>query len=102
MWVDPDKITASAVGLNRDQKMQDITMLTQPFVYPFVDQRALANEVIEEYGGNDSDKLKKKAGASDMMSMMGAPAEGQPQPTTPQGQGVVSPQQMLPANSPFK
>lgn len=66
-WVDADKITASAIGLNRDQKMQDITMLTQPFVYPFVDQQALANEVIEEYGGNDSDKLKKKPGANDAM-----------------------------------
>lgn len=76
MWVDPDKITSSAIGLNRDQKMQDITMLTQPFVYPFVNQEALANEVIEEYGGDNPDKLKKAA--SDMMSaVMGQPQDGQ-------------------------
>lgn len=93
MWVDPDKITASAIGLNRDQKMQDITMLTQPFVYPFVDQQALANEVIEEYGGNDSDKLKKKPGANDAMQPMN-PADpnggGQPNPGAPVASPIPS------------
>lgn len=84
MWVDPDKITSSAVGLNRDQKMQDIQMLTQPFVYPFIDGQALANEVIEEYGGNDADKLKKKAG-SDGMMMPGA------DPNQPMGQNPGGP-----------
>lgn len=84
MWVDPDQITSSAVGLNRDQKMQDIQMLTQPFVYPFVDQQQLANEVIEEYGGNDSDKLKKKAGGdATMMPGQQQDPNAQPNPGAP-------------------
>lgn len=98
LWVDPDAITTSAIGLNREQKMQDIQALTAPYVYPFVDAQALANEVIEEFGGNDADKLKKKVGVSDMMnSVMGQP--GQPTPNA-NGPGVVSPMQQLPANQP--
>ncbi len=88
MWVDPDKITSSAVGLNRDQKMQDIQMLTQPFVYPYIDAQQLANEVIEEYGGNDSDKLKKKAGG-DATMMPGQPQDQSAQPNP--GASVPSP-----------
>lgn len=88
MWVDPDKITSSAIGLNRDQKMQDIQMLTQPFVYPYVDPVALANEVIEEYGGNDADKLKKKPGTGDTMQQ--DPNQPQPTPANP-GAPVPSP-----------
>lgn len=105
MWVDPDKITSSAIGLNRDQKMEDIKMLTLPFVYPYLDPQALADEVIDEYGGDDPDKLKKKAGVNDMMSaVMGQPGgQGQAASTmNAGGQGVVSPMQALPTNSPFK
>lgn len=105
MWVDPDKITASAIGLNRDQKMEDIKMLTLPFVYPFVDQQELANEVIEEYGGNDADKLKKKDGVNDMMNAVAGGGGGMGTQAPDQNQApasVVSPGQMLPANSPFK
>lgn len=98
MWVDPDKITASAIGLNRDQKMEDIKMLVQPFVYPYIDPKALADEVIEEYGGDNPDKFKMKTtGANDMMQAIGAQGGNQNS-----GQGVVSPQEMLPNNSPFK
>lgn len=101
MWVDPDKITSSAIGLNRDQKMEDIKMLTQPFVYPFIDQQALANEVIEEYGGDNPDKLKKQAG--DMMNaampMVGQGDQNPPNPGAP----VPSPlPPALPMNHPFK
>lgn len=93
MWVDPDKITASAIGLNRDQKMQDIQMMTQPFVYPFVDQQELANQVIEEYGGNDSDKLKKKPGTGDTMQ------PGQ-DPNAPPGGGQQNPGAPVPSPIP--
>lgn len=89
MWVDPDKITASAIGLNRDQKMQDIQMLTQPFVYPFVDAQALANEVIEEYGGDNPDKLKKQAG--DTMGGMNPMQQGQDPNQPNPGAPVASP-----------
>lgn len=114
MWVDPDKITASAIGLNRDQKMQDIQMLTAPFVYPFVNQEALANEVIEEYGGDNPDKLKKQA--SDMMSaVMGGQGQdpNNPNPGAPVASPIpsaltgtpmhpASPASQLPANHPFR
>ncbi len=106
MWVDPDKITASAVGLNRDQKMDDIKMLTLPFVAPFTDQKAVANMVIEEYGGDNPDAIKAKQDP-----MMQAAQGGQPgQPPQNPGAPVPSPIPMqqvgagngLPSNHPFK
>lgn len=101
MWVDPDKITSAAIGLNRDQKMEDIKMLTLPFVYPYVDPKALAMEVIEEYGGENPDRLAAKQVNQMMGAVMGQQANtGQQMNAT--GQGVVSPKQMLPENSPFK
>lgn len=104
MWVDPDKITASAVGLNRDQKMDDIKMLTLPFVAPFTDAKAVANMVIEEYGGENPDAIKTK-----IDPMMQAATGGMPQdPNNPNpGAAVPSPIPMqmnkggLPANHPF-
>lgn len=86
MWVDADKITASAVGLNRDQKMDDIKMLTLPFVYPYVDPKALAMEVIEEYGGDNPDRLKNKQDP-----MMQAATGGSPEQPANPGAPVPSP-----------
>lgn len=110
LWVDADKITASAVGLNRDQKMDDIKMLTLPFVYPYVDPKALATEVIEEYGGDDPEKMKAKQDP-----MMQAAQGGQPQdpanpgaplaspiPSALTGSPMVGSGNQLPANHPFK
>lgn len=105
MWVDPDKITASAVGLNRDQKMDDIKMLTLPFVYPYVDPKALAMEVIEEYGGDNPDRLKAKqdpmmqaaqGGAPDQQANPGAPVPSPIPSALPVGG------EKLPANHPFR
>lgn len=111
MWVDPDKITASAIGLNRDQKMEDIKMLTLPFVYPFVDPKALANDVIEEYGGEDPDRLKMKGNTNDLMnSVMGGQGQdpqqansGAPVPSPIQSQLAqkVGASNQLPGNHPF-
>lgn len=88
MWVDPDKITASAIGLNRDQKMEDIKMLTLPFVYPYIDPKALATEVIEEYGGENPDRLMAK---QDPM-MQAAQGQNPQDPNNPNpGAAVQSP-----------
>lgn len=116
MWVDPDKITASAIGLNRDQKMDDIKMLTLPFVYPYLDPKALANEVIEEYGGDDPDRLKAKQDPMMAAAMGGVPQDpNSPNPGAPVpspipsaipgspmvGQGHPMGEQLA-ANHPFK
>ncbi len=101
MWVDADAITSTAVGLNRDQKMQNIQMLTLPYVYPYVDPKALATEVIEEYGGDDPDRLKAKAQNDMLGAVMGQ--GGQPQPG--QAPGAPQPGQhpgMPPQPSPFQ
>lgn len=103
MWVDPDKITASAVGLNRDQKMDDIKMLTLPFVAPYTDPKAVANMVIEEYGGDNPDAIKAKTDPMMQAATGGAPQDPQQNP----GAAVPSPIPMqmgktgLPANHPF-
>lgn len=111
MWVDPDKITASAVGLNRDQKMDDIKMLTLPFVYPYVDPKALAMEVIEEYGGDNPDRLKAKQDPMMQAATGGAPDANNPNPGGPvvspfpsavPGSPVVGRGNELPANHPMK
>ena len=104
LYVDADAITSSAVGLNRDQKMENIRMLTQPFVYPYVDPKALADDVIDEYGGNDPDRFKAKVqqpGVDQMMQAVMGGQQGTPSPIQPnQGPGLVEPK--LPANSPFR
>lgn len=102
MWVDPDKITASAVGLNRDQKMDDIKMLTLPFVYPYLDPKALANEVIEEYGGDNPDRLKAKQDPMMQAAMGGAPQDpNNPVPTAIPSSPMVGGNNLA-ANHPFK
>lgn len=108
MWVDADKITASAVGLNRDQKMDDIKMLTLPFVYSYVDPKALAMEVIEEYGGDNPDRLKAKQDPMMQAATGGAPDSNNPNPGAPLPSPIPSalnPGQnmgaQLPANHPF-
>jgi hypothetical protein len=110
MWVDADAITSSAVGLNRDQKMENIKMLTLPFVAPFTDQKAVAMDVIEEYGGDDPDKFKAKGNVNAMMQgmMNGGQQDQQQNPGSPVpspfpstiGQGMVGAGAGLSANHP--
>ncbi len=103
MWVDADAITKSAVGLNRDQKMENIKMMTLPFVYPYVDPKAIASEVIEEYGGDDPDKFKAKGQVNSMLgAVMGTGgAPGGPQSVPGGSVGVVAPPP-LPMNQPMR
>ena len=79
LWVDADAITASAVGLNRQQKMENIKMLTLPFVYPYTDPKAVANDVIDEFGGDNPDRFRAKQDVSEMMGAVMGPG-GTPSP----------------------
>lgn len=58
--VDADEIVNHAIGNDRQQMISRYQMLTQPFVYPFIDQKALADDVIEEFSDGDPDRLKSK------------------------------------------
>ncbi len=71
-------------------------MLSDPRVAPFTDRQAVANEVIDEFGGDDPDKFKAKAAPNnDMLNsiMGGGPPGGAPAPKSPAGM-VVPPGQI--------
>lgn len=109
MRVDADAIVNHALGNDRQQTMTRYAMLTAPFVYPFVDQKALADDVIEEFADGDPDRLKSKSqqggNVNDMMkAVMGGNAGGNAGgANTPQNQtGAPTPSPMgasLPAMS---
>lgn len=86
MFVDPEQITASAIGSTRMKKMLNVQMLTSQFVYPFTDQKEVADYVIEEFSDGDPDRFKNKQSANDMMSaVMGMGQEGPtPSPIQPE------------------
>lgn len=94
MTVDPDQIVNHAMGNDRQQKLLKYQMLTQQFVYPFTDQKAVADDVIEEFSDGDPDRFKTKgnAGANSMMSAItgqgGEPQPGQPTPPVPSPMGA--------------
>lgn len=95
MRVDADAIVNSAIGNDRQQTILRYQMLTQPFVYPFTDQKALADDVIEEFSDGDPDRFKSQGqpqGSPDQMmkSIMGgqgaqSPQGGTPSPFSPTG-----------------
>lgn len=101
MTVDPDQIINHAMGNDRQQKILKYQMLTQQFVYPFTDQKAVADDVIEEFSDGDPDRLKAKqqGGAQGVMSaVMGGGAPGQPTPPIPspmQPNGMGTPKEGL-------
>jgi len=81
-YVDPQAITDGAFGLNRQMKITNHQMLTSPAVYPYTDPKAVADIIIEEFGGDDPDTLKVKVDPNQMMGGMGM---GQPSPIQMQG-----------------
>lgn len=91
MTVDADQIVNHAMGNDRQQKILKYQMLTQQFVYPFTDQKQVADDVIEEFSDGDPDRLKAKntGGANGMMSAIGM-GGGPPGQETP---GIPSPMQ---------
>ena len=80
-YVDPQMITDSAFGLNRQMKITNHQMLTQPSVYPYTDPKAVADIIIEEFGGDNPDLIKSKINPSELMGavgMGGQPGTGMP------------------------
>lgn len=76
MYCDAEQIYLKATGADKQRKIERIQMLTNQFIYPFVDGEAFANSVIEDESDGDPDRFKKKGPA---MPMMGAPpAPGAP------------------------
>lgn len=69
MFVDADQIVSKSMGAEKAEKQIAFNMMTDPRVAPFTDPEAVANDfVIEEYGGTDPDKYKKKGPPTDMMN----------------------------------
>lgn len=70
--VDADEMLDMSTGAVQQRKDKALAVLTSPAVAPFTDPQAVVDDfAIEEYGGNDPDRYKKKPGANDMMQMMG-------------------------------
>jgi hypothetical protein len=84
--VDADEMLDISVGAKQQRKEKALMVLTSPAVAPFTDQAAVVDDfAIEEYGGNDPDRYKRKAGSADaMMQLMG----GMKGPVGDQGGGT--------------
>jgi hypothetical protein len=73
-FVDADEIISRSIGGDKQRKQVAFDMLTDPRVAPFVDMETVVGDlVIDEYGGNDPDRYKKKGnGPMDQDAMMKA------------------------------
>lgn len=82
-FVDVDELVQRSTGADRQRKALAFQMLTDPRVAPFTDPSTVVDDfVIDEYGGNDPDRYKKKGNA---------PAQLGPQPQpVPPGSGAPS------------
>lgn len=70
LYVDADQITLKSLGADRTEKVLDFNMLTDPRVAPYTDQQAVVEDfVIEEFGGNDPERYKKKSSPQEMTGM---------------------------------
>lgn len=74
--VDADEMLDMSTGAVEARKDKALAVLTSPMVAPWTDQETVVQDfAIDEYGGNDPDRYKKKAGAAGAaMSSMGIPA----------------------------
>lgn len=81
--VDADEMLQNSTGAVQQRKDKALAVLTSPAVAPFTDAEAVVNDfAIEEYGGNDPDRYKKKASSADsIMQQM-----GMGHPTAPNGE----------------
>lgn len=73
MGVDADLFVMRSTGMDQKRKVLAHQMLTQPTVYPYTDPEAVANDVIDEFGGDDPDRLKRKGNSNDMLSSIMGP-----------------------------
>ncbi len=103
IWIDPDQIVDKSMGNDRSEKMRAFNIMTDPRVAPYTDQKAVIDDfAIDEYGGDDPDRYKKKGPmpGNDMLNSMGMLGQGGPggppqNGQKPNGAGVGAPQ---PAN----
>lgn len=81
VFIDADEIVDRSLGADKQRKMEAFNVLTDPRVAPFTDAESVVNDfAIEEYGGDNPDKYKKKdTGPSPMMNAI-APNSQNPQP----------------------
>lgn len=90
MSVDADQIILKSLGQDRQEKITDFQMLTNPAVAQFTDQQAVANEIIEEFSfGKDPDKFKNQNANNALNGMMlpGGQPGGTAVPTAQPAQG---------------
>lgn len=101
MFIDPDEIINHAMGNKRQEMITRSQMLSQPFVYPFVDKKELADSIIEDFSSGDPDRFKMKGSGgmggnvNDLLSsIMGNNTGGGNQGMGNSGGGVPSPLNM--------
>lgn len=85
-FVDVDDLVQRTTGADQLKKQTAFNMMMDPRVMPFIDQESVVNDfVIDEYGGNDPDRYKRKASTQN--------PGGAPAPTAPvapgQGGGMM-------------
>ncbi len=92
LTVDADKILDKSMGKDKADKLTAFNIMTDPRVAPYTDQEAVVDDfVIQEYGGDDPDKYKKKATPEEMVGGQAPPMAGNPTGQPQMGQ-VVPPQ----------
>lgn len=94
MYLDADQIVLKSTGRDRAEKAQAFNMMTDPRVAPFTDPEAVANDfVIEEYGGDDPDRYKRKGSplSPDMLNAIMSQGRGGSSGANGSGGGVVVP-----------
>ena len=78
------------MGNDRLQQQAKAQALAQPFVYPFVDKKQLADDIIEEWAEGDPDRLKAKGNVDEMLqAVMSNPSQ-----TKGASVGAPSPEKM--------
>ncbi len=103
MYLDADQIVLKSTGRDRAEKALAFNMMSDPRVAPFTDPEAVATDfVIEEYGGDDPDRYKRKGPpmSPDMLNAIMGGQAGQGKPGANQNAagngGVVVPPRNVP------
>lgn len=85
-FVDVDDLVQRTTGADQAKKQVAFNMMMDPRVMPFVDQENVIQDfVIDEYGGNDPDRYKKKGNSA---LPTGAPMQPTP-PVAPPGGDMI-------------
>lgn len=93
-FVDVDDLVQRTTGADQLKKQTAFNMMMDPRVMPFVDQETVVNDfVIDEYGGNDPDRYKKKGSTQN-------PGGQQPMPAPGGGLGPAQGGDMMGGNTP--